>query len=51
MKEVRYNQYSEHLVRKFGEKVYKLPVNLPGTCPNRDGSSGVGGCIFCDEQG
>ncbi len=51
MKETRYNQYSEHLVRKFGEKVYKLPVNLPGTCPNRDGSSGVGGCIFCDEKG
>ncbi len=51
MKEARYNQYSEHLVRKFGEKVYKLPVNLPGTCPNRDGSSGVGGCIFCDEKG
>jgi len=51
LKEARYNQYSEHLVRKFGEKVYKLPVNLPGTCPNRDGSSGVGGCIFCDEKG
>lgn len=51
MKVARYNQYSKHLVRKFGEKVYKLPVNLPGTCPNRDGSSGVGGCIFCDEKG
>jgi radical SAM protein (TIGR01212 family) len=51
LKEARYNQYSEHLVKKFGEKVYKLPVNLPGTCPNRDGSSGVGGCIFCDEKG
>lgn len=51
MKEARYNQYSEHLVRKFGEKIYKLPVNLPGTCPNRDGRSGAGGCIFCDEKG
>ncbi|TEB09543.1 TIGR01212 family radical SAM protein [Pelotomaculum propionicicum] len=51
MKEARYNQYSEHLVKKFGEKVYKLPVNLPGTCPNRDGRSGVGGCVFCDEKG
>lgn len=46
-----YNRYSEHLVKKFGEKVYKLPVNLPGTCPNRDGRLGVGGCIFCDNQG
>jgi radical SAM protein (TIGR01212 family) len=47
----RYNQYSTHLVKKFGEKVYKLPVNLPGTCPNRDGRVGWGGCIFCDEEG
>lgn len=47
----RYNQYSKHLVQKFGEKVYKLPVNLPGTCPNRDGKVGRGGCIFCDEEG
>ncbi|MFZ5641057.1 MAG: TIGR01212 family radical SAM protein, partial [Bacillota bacterium] len=48
---VRYNEYSKYLVRKFGEKVYKLPVNLPGTCPNRDGTVGEGGCIFCDEEG
>ncbi|WP_066636837.1 TIGR01212 family radical SAM protein [Desulfolucanica intricata] len=50
-KSTRYRQYSEHLVKKFGEKVYKLPVNLPGTCPNRDGKVGRGGCIFCDEEG
>ncbi|MFZ3170422.1 MAG: TIGR01212 family radical SAM protein [Carboxydocellales bacterium] len=47
----RYKQYSTHLIDKFGEKVYKLPVNLPGTCPNRDGKVGIGGCIFCDEEG
>jgi len=47
----RYNRYSEHLKKKFGGKVYKLPVNIPGTCPNRDGRVGIGGCIFCDEQG
>ncbi|MDD4402885.1 MAG: TIGR01212 family radical SAM protein, partial [Desulfitobacteriaceae bacterium] len=51
MKTTRYNQYSTHLVKKFGEKVYKIPVNLPGTCPNRDGRVGWGGCIFCDEEG
>lgn len=50
-KSTRYNVYSEHLQRKFGQKVYKLPVNLPGTCPNRDGKVGWGGCIFCDEEG
>lgn len=51
MKAGYYNRYSEHLVEKFGEKVYKLPVNLPGTCPNRDGKLGLGGCIFCDNKG
>ena len=50
-KDSRYKQFSEHLMKKFGEKVYKLPVNLPGTCPNRDGKVGWGGCIFCDEEG
>lgn len=51
MKPSRYNIYSEHLVKKFGQKVHKLPVNQPGTCPNRDGTTGFGGCIFCDEEG
>jgi radical SAM protein (TIGR01212 family) len=48
---IRYNEYSTYLQKKYGEKVYKLPVNLPGTCPNRDGTVGLGGCIFCDEEG
>ena len=47
----RYNEYSAYLKHKLGEKVYKLPVNLPGSCPNRDGTVGTGGCIFCDEAG
>jgi radical SAM protein (TIGR01212 family) len=46
-----YNVYSTYLQHKFGEKVYKLPVNLPLTCPNRDGTLGVGGCIYCGEEG
>lgn len=46
-----YRVYSEHLREKYGTKVYKLPVNLPTTCPNRDGCVGKGGCIFCGEEG
>jgi len=46
-----YRTYSSYLVEKYGEKVYKLPVNLPVTCPNRDGRLGVGGCTFCGEIG
>ncbi|SMB87671.1 hypothetical protein SAMN00017405_1739 [Desulfonispora thiosulfatigenes DSM 11270] len=47
----RYRIYSKHLQEKFQQRVYKLSINLPGTCPNRDGTVGVGGCIFCDEEG
>lgn len=46
-----YKVYSEYLKNKYGEKVYKLPVNLPVTCPNRDGRISGGGCIFCGESG
>ena len=46
-----YNTYSKYLSDKFGEKVYKLPISLPLTCPNRDGTVGRGGCIFCGEEG
>lgn len=46
-----YRVYSDYLREKYGAKVYKLPVNLPLTCPNRDGCVGTGGCIFCGEEG
>ncbi|SDE99282.1 hypothetical protein SPACI_033040 [Sporomusa acidovorans DSM 3132] len=47
----RYNRYSDYLRQKYGEKVYKLPVSLPVTCPNRDGQCGRQGCVFCGEIG
>lgn len=46
-----YNKFSEYLKKTYGGKVYKLPVNLPVSCPNRDGNAGIGGCIFCGEEG
>lgn len=45
MERVLYNPYSVYLVKKYGEKVYKLPVNLPVSCPNR--LEGKGGCTYC----
>ncbi|MBP1925040.1 radical SAM protein (TIGR01212 family) [Sedimentibacter acidaminivorans] len=48
---ILYNEYSKYLKDKYGEKVYKLPVNIPVTCPNRDGTIGFGGCTFCSEIG
>lgn len=47
----RYNNYSEHLKTLYGEKVYKIPISIPATCPNRDGFLGVNGCSFCGDQG
>ena len=46
-----YRPYGKYLQEKYGEKVYKLPVSLPLTCPNRDGCIGYGGCTFCGEEG
>lgn len=48
---MRYNIYSEYLRNRYGRKVYKLPISLPVTCPNRDGTCGTGGCVFCGEIG
>lgn len=43
-----YYKYSDYLKTKYGCKVYKLPVNLPITCPNRETGSG---CMFCADVG
>ena len=44
---MRYKTLNEHYREKFGCKVYKLSLDGGFTCPNRDGTLGVGGCIFC----
>ncbi|MBQ2987031.1 MAG: TIGR01212 family radical SAM protein [Tyzzerella sp.] len=43
-----YKKYSEYLKTKYGEKIYKLPINLPVSCPNRRNGHG---CTFCSEVG
>lgn len=42
---------NEYYRRRFGCKVYKLSLNAGFTCPNRDGTCGVGGCRFCSGAG
>lgn len=42
---------SEYYRQKFGCKVYKLSIDAGFTCPNRDGTLGTGGCIFCGGDG
>ena len=42
---------SQHYREKFGCKVYKLSLDGGFSCPNRDGTLGTGGCIFCSGSG
>ena len=42
-----YHTLNEELRRRFGCKVYKLALDGGFTCPNRDGTIGARGCIFC----
>ena len=46
-----YTTLSQHYRRKFCCKVYKLSLDAGFTCPNRDGTVGNGGCIFCSKYG
>ena len=51
MNDARYYSLNTYLRQTFGEKVYRLSLNGGMTCPNRDGSIGTGGCIFCSAGG
>ncbi len=42
-----YRTLGSYLIERFGEKLYKLTLDGGMTCPNRDGTVGTGGCIFC----
>ena len=49
--EKRYYSVEYYLKQAFGEKVYRLALNGGMTCPNRDGTLGSRGCIFCSAAG
>lgn len=49
--EKRYHSLDYHLKQTYGEKLYKLALNGGMTCPNRDGTLGDRGCIFCSAGG
>ena len=44
----RYHTLSFYNKKKFGHKVFKSVIDGGFTCPNLDGTKGMGGCIFCD---
>ncbi len=47
----RYHTLDYYLKTKYHKKVFKVPLNASFSCPNRDGSKGVGGCTFCSAMG
>ncbi len=47
---LRINSYGWYLRKRFSCRVSKVNVDAGFTCPNRDGSRGVGGCIYCDNS-
>lgn len=50
-KEKRYNTLNAFYRNKFGKKVFKVSLNGNFTCPNKDGKSAYGGCVYCTESG
>ena len=49
--QLRINTINTYLKKTLGKKVVKLSLDGKFTCPNRDGSKGVGGCLFCSSNG
>ena len=46
----RYNDYSSYIKSSFGERAQKISLDTGFTCPNRDGTKGVGGCTYCNNH-
>ena len=51
MNQKRYLSLSDSFKRRFGKKVFKVPLDGGFTCPNKDGFKGTGGCIYCSPSG
>ena len=49
--QMEYYSFNQYLKNTFGFKVYKISINAGFTCPNRDGTLGTRGCIFCSKGG
>ena len=48
---ITYTSLNDYCLSRFGKKLYKLSVDGGFTCPNRDGTCGTSGCIFCAADG
>ena len=46
-----YNDYASYLKSRHGCKVYRIGLDAGFSCPNRDGTKGRNGCIYCNDNG
>lgn len=46
-----FNFFGDYLFERYSCRVFKLPINAGLSCPNRDGTIGSTGCIFCSDEG
>lgn len=46
----RYNSFGSYIKERFGTTVYKVNVDAGFTCPNRDGTVGTSGCVYCNND-
>ncbi len=49
-KKKRYNDYSSYIKSKFNQRIQKISLDTGFTCPNRDGTKGIGGCTYCNNS-
>src|SRR5512138_2165724 len=46
----RFNAYSNYFKKNYGSRIQKISIDAGFTCPNQDGSSGTGGCTYCNND-
>jgi hypothetical protein len=46
----RIHTFGRAMLERHGERVHKIALDAGFTCPNRDGSKGIGGCTFCNNK-
>ena len=51
MEKTYYRSFPDYCKQQYGRKLYRVALDAGMSCPNRDGTIGKGGCIFCDEGG
>ena len=47
----RYYDLNTYFRNRYGQRVHKISIDAGLNCPNRDGTIGIGGCIFCNAKG